>query len=88
VEKLKQRSSGLADQLERAATSVALNLAEGNYAQTGNRRARFFTAKGSANESLAALRAAVEWGYIPAADAEAARELLTRVVAMLWKLTH
>jgi four helix bundle protein len=88
VPRLRARNRSLADQLERAATSAALNIAEGDHSDAGNQRARFFSAKGSANESLAALRSAVEWGYIPAADVEAARELLTRVVAMLWKLTH
>jgi four helix bundle protein len=88
IPRLKQRNRSLADQLERAATSVALNIAEGNHSDPGNRRARFFTAKGSASESLAALRAARCWGYVSAEEAENARELLTRIVAMLWKLTH
>ena len=88
VRKLKSRSGSLADQLERAATSVALNIAEGNHVQPGNRRARFFTASGSAHESLAALRSAVCWGHVQAAEAEPARELLQRIVAILGKLTH
>jgi hypothetical protein len=54
----------------------------------GNRKARFFTAAGSANESLAALRAAVAWGYLGGRDAEGASSLLRRIIAMLWKLTH
>ncbi|MDQ2646667.1 MAG: hypothetical protein M3020_22860, partial [Myxococcota bacterium] len=60
--------------------------AEGSDA--GNRRARFYTAAGSANESLAALRLAVAWGYVAQADAEEGSVLLRRIIAMLWKLSR
>jgi len=86
--RIKRQDRSLADQLTRAATSVALNIAEGDHSDPGNRKARFHTAAGSASESLAALRAATCWGYLSANDAEAATALLRRVVAMLWKLTH
>lgn len=79
---------GLADQLMRAASSVALNIAESQGSDGGNRRARLFTAAGSAAESRAALRVAVGWRHIQAADAEGANRLLDRLVAILWKLTH
>ncbi|HVY32503.1 MAG TPA: four helix bundle protein [Polyangiaceae bacterium] len=88
VPRVRARNRSLADQLERAETSVALNIAEGDHSDPGNQRARFFTAKGSASESLAALRSAVCWGHVPEADAKPARELLQRIVAILWKLTH
>jgi four helix bundle protein len=88
VARIRKRDRSLADQLTRAATSVALNIAEADLSQGGNRAARFFTAAGSANESLAALRAAVAWRYITGEEAEAASGLLRRVVAILWKLTH
>jgi hypothetical protein len=52
------------------------------------RRARFFTASGSANETRLALRIAVSWGLLRAADADAAQALIKRVLSMLWKLTH
>lgn len=86
--KIRQRDRALADQLTRAASSVALNIAESVYSDPGNRRARLFTAAGSANETRAALRVAREWGYCTAQDAEAARALLDRILAMLWKLTR
>jgi four helix bundle protein len=88
VPRIKRSDRSLADQLTRAATSVALNIAEGDLSDAGNRKARFFTAAGSANESLAALKAAVCWRYITPADAEAASGLLRRIIAILWKLTH
>jgi four helix bundle protein len=78
----------LADQLVRAATSVALNVGEADLSDPGNQRARFFSAAGSANEALVALRAAVAWGYFECSAAQPSEELLRRIVAMLWKLTR
>ncbi len=85
---IKSRDRSLAEQLSRAASSVALNIAESNYSDPGNKRARLFTAAGSANETRAALRVAVEWGYCAAGEAVVARALLERILAMLWKLTR
>ena len=76
----------LADQLYRAASSVLLNLGEGQKFQDGNRRKHYAIAQGSANEIKAALDAAEAWGWLGAADEP--RALLDRVLAMLWKLTH
>lgn len=76
----------LADQMQRAASSVVLNIAEGNR-RTGKDRLHFFRiAAGSAAEVRAALDVARAWGMIgatPTAEAE-----LDRVLAMLWRLTH
>jgi four helix bundle protein len=88
VEAVRRRDRSLADQLQRAASSVALNLAEGELSDAGNQRARFFTAAGSAAESRAALRVAVGWRHIAPERAEAAGALLNHVIAILWKLTH
>ena len=63
VAEIKRRDRSLADQLMRAASSVALNIAEAQKSDGGNMRARFFTAAGSANESRAALRVAVGWRH-------------------------
>jgi four helix bundle protein len=88
VPRIKRHDRSLADQLGRAASSIALNIAESNYSDPGNRKARLFSAAGSANETRTALRIAVAWGYVVPRDAEAARALVERVVAMLWKLTR
>ena len=88
VARIKRHDRSLADQLVRAASSVALNVAEAEYSDPGNKRARFFTAAGSANETRAALRVSVAWGYFTEEEAEAAEVLARRVVAMLWKLTR
>ena len=86
VESIRRRDKSLADQLMRAASSVALNVAEGNQSDAGNRRARFYTAAGSANESRAALRVAVGWRHIKPEEAEAVTARLDHIVAILWKL--
>jgi four helix bundle protein len=88
VPRIKARDRALADQITRAASSVALNIGESNYSDPGNRRARLFTASGSANETRVALRVAAAWGHCSAAEAEAAQALLVRCLGMLWKLTR
>jgi four helix bundle protein len=86
--RIKQRDKSLADQLARAASSVALNLGEARLSDPGNRRARLFSAAGSASETLTALRVAVAWRHLPAAQAREATALATRVVAILWRMTR
>ncbi|HVY46672.1 MAG TPA: four helix bundle protein, partial [Minicystis sp.] len=73
----------LADQIRRAASSVALNLAEGNRSDAGNRRARFCTASGSNAEVRAALRVAVAWGYVGTEQVAPVDALFDRVGGML-----
>ena len=78
----------LADQLRRAATSVPLNIAEGNGRAGRDRAHHFRIASGSAREVRAALEVAEAWGYVvPVATAGALGDL-DRVLAMLWKLTR
>src|SRR5512134_5309 len=81
VAEIKRRDRSLADQLMRAASSIALNIAEGQKSDGGNMRARFFTAAGSANESRAALRVAVGWRHIAPEAAVLAQERLNHIVA-------
>lgn len=88
VEAIRKRDRSLADQLMRAASSVALNIAEGQKSDGGNQKARFFTAAGSAHESRAALRVAVGWRHITPEAAKGAQAGLDQIVAILWKLTH
>ncbi|HVY26305.1 MAG TPA: four helix bundle protein [Polyangiaceae bacterium] len=85
---VQRRDRALADQLSRAAASVALNIAEANGSDPGNRRARFFTASGSARETRTALRLGVARRYYVEEDATAALALVDRVLAMLWRLTR
>ena len=76
----------LADQMRRAASSVVLNLAEGSRSAKGNKHKHFAIAHGSASEVKAALELARAWGWIE--EAREPRELLDRLLALLWRLTH
>ena len=69
-------------QLDRAATSIPLNVAEGNGKFTARDRCRFFDiARGSALECAACLDVMLVKKLIPSADP--GKEMLARIVAML-----
>jgi len=86
--KLRAKRKSLADEIGRAAESVALNISEGRQ-RAGLDRADFFRrAAGSASELTTALRIARARGYITVADFAAVDAPLDRVRAMLWRLTH
>ena len=85
---IKQRDKTLEDQLRRAASSIGLNCAEAAFSDPGNKRARLFTAAGSAGETRHALRQAVAWRLVTAGEAEAALKLVERIVAILWRMTR
>lgn len=81
--------AGLADQLRRAATSIALNIAEGAGEFSKPDKARFYRfARRSATECAAALDVAARLELASAAQCDAGRELLIRIVSMLTKIVH
>ena len=82
------QDKALADQLKRAAQSVVLNIAEARGSDTGNAKARFATACGSAKEVRAALNIASDWGYIGAHTATHLDERLDEVCAITWCLAR
>ena len=88
VEAAELRDRNLADQLRRAATSAALNLAEGNRREGRDRAARFRIAAGECDEAVAAVHIAIAWGYIAEPAGVAALALADRLCAMLWRLRH
>ncbi|MDW8362918.1 MAG: four helix bundle protein, partial [Myxococcales bacterium] len=84
VESIESVDRDLARQIRRAASSAALNLAEADGSDRGNRRARLHTALGSLREARVGLRVAVAWGYVD--DVAEAERALDRVAAMTWGL--
>ena len=75
------------DQLDRAATSIPLNIAEGNGKFSRRDRARFFDiARGSALEAAASLDVLVSRKVITEAQIVPAKEQLVRIVNMLMGL--
>jgi four helix bundle protein len=86
VGQLRQHSADAADQVERAASSIVLNLAEGAR-RSGRDPKRFFAmAHGSANEIVGALDVADAWGW--SIESDLARKLLDRELGLLWGLTR
>ena len=79
---LKKHDRDLADQLRRAATSVALNLGEGRRRAGGDQRRHYEIAHGSAGEVLTALDVARAWGYV--VDDVDAKQHLDRLLRTHW----
>ena len=86
VGKIRRCNRELGDQIRASLSSVALNLAEGSGSEGGNRLSRFSSAAGSNQETRAALRVAVAWGYVAEAEVAEGEALLDRVAAMLHRL--
>jgi four helix bundle protein len=78
------KSLAVTDQLDRASTSIPLNLAEGNGKFTGPDRCRFFdNARGSALESAAALDVLVAKTRCSREEVSAGKDRLWSIVSML-----
>jgi four helix bundle protein len=78
----------VAKQLDRAATSIPLNIAEGNGKRSRRDQARFLDiARGSALECAACLDTLVVRRALGAEEIVAGKERLERVVGMLFKMT-
>ena len=81
-------SGSVRNQLDRASTSVPLNIAEGNGKFTSPDRCRFFdNARGSALESAACLDVMVAKRFVSAAEIQAGKAMLVRIVSMLFGLS-
>jgi four helix bundle protein len=86
--KVRIRRKKLADEIGRAADSISLNVSEGRQ-RAGLDRVDFYRrAAGSAAEFTTALRVARIRGCITRDDFANVDEVLDRVRALLWKLTH
>ncbi len=80
-------SAYLEDQLKRAAASVVLNIAEGNYRSQPKERLRFFSyARASAGEVSSILDVAKAYGFMEESDYLTIQDELLQIVKMLYKL--
>jgi four helix bundle protein len=75
------------NQLDRASTSIPLNIAEGNGKFTSADRCRFFDhARGSALESAACLDVMVAKGFVATDVIQPGKTMLVSIVSMLFGL--
>ena len=87
IEQLPKGRAYLADQLQRAATSVPLNIAEGAGEYSKQEKCRFYRmAKRSATECAAIFDICERLSLIEKAQYEKGRELMFHVVNVLTKL--
>src|SRR5262245_37041845 len=88
MEQLPRGRAHLKDQLDRAATSIVLNIAEGAGEFSSDEKCRFYRiARRSATEAAAILHICARRGLGPQDRIDTARELLVRVVSMLVRMT-
>ncbi|MCD4653416.1 four helix bundle protein [bacterium] len=81
--------SYLADQFQRAATSIPLNIAEGAGEFAKNEKARFYRmAKRSATECAAIIDVCVHLNIIEQKLQNTSRQLLFRIVSMLIRMVR
>jgi four helix bundle protein len=82
-------NASVRNQLDRASTSVPLNIAEGNGKFTSPDRCRFFdNARGSALESAACLDVMVAKGFFGADETQNGKAMLVKIVSMLFGLVR
>ena len=87
AEQIEGRDTDLARQMRRAASSVALNTAEGMGNTGGHKRQRYQTALGSAREVMACVDVAKAMRYIGEIDA-AVLDRMNHVIATLIRLVQ
>ena len=85
IRQIAKHDVDLARQARRAASSIALNTAEGFGSIGGNERLRYRNALGSTQEVRASLDVAEALGYIDAVDAQL-RDRFDRIAATLYRL--
>jgi four helix bundle protein len=89
IEHFPRGRSYLADQLQRAGTSVPLNIAEGAGEYSGNEKIRFYRmARRSATECASIFEICSRLGIVEEAKYAKARDLLIRIVSMLTRMSQ
>ncbi len=84
-----KRRAAVRDQLDRASTSIALNIAEGNGKSSVKERCRFFEiSRGSAFECAACLDLLVGRKIVAAETVMSGKEMLKGIVSMLVGLAN
>ena len=86
--RLARHDPKLVDQLRRAATSIANNVAEGAGRVGRDRRHLARVAYASAAEVAASLQVAVAWGYVTDSDIALALAKVDRVRTLTWGLAR
>jgi len=86
VRVIERHDRDLGCQLRRAASSVALNIAEGCGSFGGVRTSRYRTALGSARETVSCLQVAERFGYVEAMP-EALLAAMNHVIGTLVRVT-
>ncbi len=88
LQKIAKSDGDLARQMRRAATSILLNIAEGNHAQGRRRQSSFLVALGSLHETRAGLDIASVLHYAAETDIRAVDSQFDRVAAILYTLSR
>ena len=86
VPEIRKHDADLAKQMQRAASSITLNLNEGSRRFGLDRKHHYRIAAGSASEVIAVLDTASAWGWT--VNGDPAREELDHLLAILWKVTQ
>jgi four helix bundle protein len=84
---IERRDPDLANQMRRAAASMALNTSEGSYSRGRNKQLRYHSALGSARETLSCVEVAVALGHIENVSAGVASNM-RRILGTLTKLAR
>ena len=85
IERIEKSDPDLGRQMRRAASSVALNAAEGAYSQGRNKGARYHAALGSIRETLTCVEVGVALGYVAPADPRLV-DRIERITGTLFRL--
>ena len=88
IAKIAARDPALASQLQRALSSVPLNLREGRRRSGRDRLHHFRIAAGSADEIVGGLLVGEALDYVTRDDVAASLGFADRVLAMCWRMTH
>ena len=82
------RDRSLEDQAQRAAQSVAMNLAKGSRKLGKDRLNKWRIAAGSAAELEVALKIAIAWGYVDTRRMEPLMLAVNRLLRLAWGLVR